>query len=88
MNETVILEVGREAIWVMFLISAPLLTVGLVIGLVIALMQALTSIQDSTLTFAPKVVAMLVTLLLALPFMMTTLIEFTQRLFDRIAQGG
>ena len=88
MNETIILEIGREAIWTMFLVSAPLLAVGLIIGLVVALLQALTTIQDSTLTFAPKVVGMLVTLLLALPFMLTTLIEFTQHLFDRIAQGG
>jgi flagellar biosynthesis protein FliQ len=54
----------------------------------VALLQALTTIQEMTLTFVPKIVAMLLALVLFLPFMLTTLIEFTQRLFERIAQGG
>ena len=88
LNEIAILELAREATWVMMLVAGPLLVVGTAIGVVVALLQALTTIQEMTLTFVPKMVAMLLALVLFLPFMLTTLIEFTQRLFERIAQGG
>jgi flagellar biosynthesis protein FliQ len=88
LNEITVLELGREATWVMMLVAGPLLVVGTVVGVVVALLQALTTIQEMTLTFVPKIVAMLLALVLFLPFMLTTLIEFTQRLFERIAQGG
>ncbi len=88
MNEITVLELGREATWVMMLVAGPLLVVGAVVGVVVALLQALTTIQEMTLTFVPKIVAMLLALVLFLPFMLTTLIEFTQRLFERIAQVG
>ena len=88
LNEIAVLELGREATWVMMLVAGPLLIVGTVVGVVVALLQALTTIQEMTLIFVPKIVAMLLALVLFLPFMLTTLIEFTQRLFERIAQGG
>jgi flagellar biosynthesis protein FliQ len=88
LNEITVLEPGREATWVMMLVAGPLLVVGTAVGVVVALLQALTTIQEMTLTFVPKIVAMLLALVLFLPFMLTTLIEFTQRLFERIAQGG
>lgn len=88
MNEIAVVELGREATWIMFVVAGPLLLVGTVVGIVIALVQALTSIQESTLTFVPKVAAMMLALVVLLPFMMTTLIDFTQELFGRIAQGG
>jgi flagellar biosynthetic protein FliQ len=88
MNEIAILEIGRDATWMLLLIAAPLLIVGTVVGVVIALLQALTTLQEATLTFVPKIVAMLVAMVLFLPFMTTSLIEFTQRLFDRIVVGG
>lgn len=88
MTETVLLELSREATWMMLLVAGPLLAVGLVVGLGVALFQALTTIQEASLAFVPKMVAMLLALVLLLPFMMTTLIEFTQRIFGRIAQGG
>lgn len=88
MNETAILEIARDATWMLLLIAAPLLIVGTVVGVVIALLQALTTLQETTLTFVPKIIAMLVAMVLFLPFMTTSLIEFTQRLFDRIVVGG
>jgi flagellar biosynthesis protein FliQ len=88
LNEITVLELGRESTWVMMLVAGPLLLVGTVVGVIVALLQALTTIQEMTLTFVPKIVAMLLAMLLFLPFMMTTLIEFTQGLFERIAQGG
>jgi flagellar biosynthesis protein FliQ len=88
MNELAVLELGREATWVMLLVAGPVLLIGTVVGLAVALLQALTTIQEMTLTFVPKIVAMLIGLIIFLPFMMTTLIEFTQRLFEQIATGG
>lgn len=88
MNEAVILEIGRDATWVIFIVAGPLLAVGTAVGLIVALLQALTTIQEASLTFVPKIAAVLLSMLLLLPFMMTTLIEFTRRLFDHMAYGG
>ena len=63
------LDVARDAIWTIVLVSSPLMVVGLVVGVVVSLFQALTQIQEQTLVFVPKILAMFVTLLLALPFM-------------------
>ena len=87
MNETAVLEIGREATWVLLLVAAPMLIVGTLVGIAVALLQALTTIQEMTLTFVPKIVAMMLAMILFLPFMTTSLIEFTQRLFDRIVAG-
>jgi len=75
-------------VWVMLLVSAPMMAVALVVGVVIALVQALTTVQEMTLTFVPKMVAMVVVAVLTLPFMVTTMVEFTHALFDRIVAGG
>ena len=87
MNETAVLEIGREATWVLLLIAAPMLIVGTLVGVAVALVQALTSIQESTLSFVPKIVAMMLAMILFLPFMTTSLIEFTRQLFDRNVAG-
>lgn len=88
MNEVDVLAIGREAMILILKISGPSMLAGMVVGLVIALIQALTSIQEATLTFVPKIVVMLMTLVVFLPFMMTALIEFTQVLFDRATGLG
>ena len=64
-----VLDVARDAIWTLVLVSAPLMLVGLVVGVVISLFQALTQIQEMTLVFVPKILAIFVAMLLALPFM-------------------
>jgi flagellar biosynthesis protein FliQ len=84
MDSTAIVEVCREAIYVLIIISAPVMLVALFVGLIIALFQALTQIQEATLTFVPKMLAMLLTLVVALPFMLQTLSDFTHRLHERI----
>src|SRR5258708_19920117 len=63
------LDVARDAIWTIVVVSSPLMVVGLVVGVVVSLFQALTQIQEQTLVFVPKIIAIFVTLLLALPFM-------------------
>jgi len=88
MNEADVLTVGREALWVILLVSAPVMFAGLLVGLVIALFQALTTIQEMTLTFVPKILIIFVALVVFLPFMMTTMIEFTRGLFDRMIALG
>lgn len=84
MNEVAVIEVGREALWVILKVSGPIMLTGLVIGLLIALFQALTTIQELTLTFVPKIIMVFVAIIVFLPFMITTMTEFTQQLFDRM----
>ena len=64
-----VLDVARDAIVTLLLVSAPLMLVGLVVGVVISLLQALTQIQETTLVFIPKILAIFLALLIALPFM-------------------
>lgn len=68
--------------------ATPIMMISLGVGLVIALFQALTQIQEMTLTFVPKIIAIFLSLLLLLPFMLSTLGTFTEDLFGRIATGG
>ena len=88
MNELDVLAIGREAMILTLKISGPAMVAGMVVGLVIALFQALTSIQETTITFVPKIAVMLMTIVVFLPFMMTALIEFTRTLFDRAVGLG
>lgn len=88
MSETDVLDIAREALIVVLKTSAPVMLIGMGVGLTIALFQALTTIQELTLTFVPKIVAIFVTIVLFLPFMMTTIIEFSLSLFDRISGVG
>ena len=85
LTDTMVQDVARQAIWVMLKVGAPMMIVALVVGLAVSLLQALTQIQEMTLTFVPKVLAMFLTLMVAMPFMLATLIEFTQAVFRHIA---
>lgn len=88
MTPAVVLEVANDAIFTLLLIASPILGVALCVGLVISLVQALTQMQEMTLSFVPKVTAMVVTFFLFLPFLMSTIVGFGERLFDRIATLG
>lgn len=88
MDETSVLEIAREALKVVLLVSGPVMLIGMLVGLIIALFQALTTIQEITLTFVPKIVVIFMTIVIFLPFMMTTVIEFSNTLFDQIASNG
>ena len=79
-----VIEIIREGIYVLIIISAPSMLVALIVGLAIALLQALTQVQEATLTFVPKILAMLITLVVALPFMIQTLTDFANKLSERI----
>ncbi len=84
MEAAEVLEVIRDSIYVLILISAPVMITALVVGLIIALIQALTQIQEATLTFVPKVLAMLLVLVLTMPFMLEQLTGLNNRLFEKI----
>ena len=77
------LDVARDAIWTIVVVSSPLMVVGLVVGVVVSLFQALTQIQEQTLIFVPKILAIFVTLLLALPFMADSLHGHMMRISSR-----
>jgi flagellar biosynthetic protein FliQ len=82
------LDIAREALWVLIKISLPVMMVALVVGLIIALFQALTQIQEATLTFVPKIVAMFFALLIFLPFMYRTLQLLNEHLYEQIIGIG
>lgn len=83
-----VLDIARDGIWVMIIVSAPMMIVGLVVGVIIALFQALTQIQEMTLVFVPKIIAIFVVMLLALPFMGATMAGYMTRVADMIVTGG
>lgn len=84
MTPDTIVGLMAETIKVTLLVAAPMLLVGLVVGVVISLFQAVTQIQEMTLVFVPKIVAVLVTLIAALPWIIGMLINYTQNLFASI----
>lgn len=82
-----VLDVARDAIITLVFVSSPLMVVGLVVGVVISLFQALTQIQEMTLVFVPKIIAMFLALLIALPFMADQLHGHMDRIAARIMGG-
>ncbi|HWM82909.1 MAG TPA: flagellar biosynthesis protein FliQ [Pseudolabrys sp.] len=83
-----VLDVARDAIVTLILVSAPIMLVGLAVGVAISLLQALTQIQEMTLAFVPKILAIFVTMLVALPFMAQALQGQMTRIAARIVAGG
>jgi flagellar biosynthesis protein FliQ len=85
MSGAEVLDLGRDAIWVTVLVAAGPMIVGLIVGLVVSLLQTLTQIQEQTLVFVPKILAIFLSILLFLPIMGGLLGSFTQGVFERIA---
>ena len=88
MTSVDVLEIAREAIYVMLKIGAPVMLMALAVGLIVSLFQALTQIQEMTLAFVPKILVIFVSVLLLLPSMLATLSTFTNRLAERIVTLG
>jgi flagellar biosynthetic protein FliQ len=84
MNEVEVIDIGRDAVWVMLKVAGPILIVGLAVGLSISVFQTVTHIQEMTLTFIPKIIAVFTSLILFMPWMLTQLNEFTLRIMDKI----
>lgn len=84
MDATAVVELGSQALWMTLLVSAPLLLVALGVGLVIGIVQAATSVNEATLSFIPKLVAMSVTLAVVGGWQIATLVDYMRALFLRI----
>ncbi len=85
MNEIVIVDIARQALMLALKLSAPMLITSLVVGLVISILQTVTSIQEQTLTFVPKLVATFLIIMLLGNWLLTTIGEFTIELFSNFS---
>jgi flagellar biosynthetic protein FliQ len=83
-----VMDVARDAIVTLILVTAPMMLVGLVVGVVVSLLQALTQIQETTLVFVPKILAIFITLLITLPFMADALHANFLRIASHITGGA
>jgi flagellar biosynthetic protein FliQ len=84
MDTAMVIDLGRQALWISMLVCAPLLVVALAVGLIIGIIQAATSINESTLSFIPKLLIMGVALLTFGSWQLVTLVDFTRSIFQRI----
>ncbi len=87
MNEADALDLAQKAIWTIILVSGPAVAAAMVVGVIVALFQALTQVQEMTLTFVPKIVVMLIVLTLTAPFVGEQLFVFTQQVYARIEKA-
>jgi flagellar biosynthetic protein FliQ len=88
MDAMAVMEIGRQALIVFFKISMPIMLASMIVGLIVSLFQALTQIQEMTLTFVPKVIVICLALIFLMPFIMSTLIDFNEELSRRIIEIG
>ncbi len=88
MNAEQVFDILREAMLVTLIICGPPMAIGLVVGIAISLIQAMTQIQEMTLTFVPKLIVLFVTMIIFMPFMLATITKFTEFIFDQIVAGG
>ncbi|HZV54727.1 MAG TPA: flagellar biosynthesis protein FliQ [Rhodocyclaceae bacterium] len=84
MTPTTVIEIGRQALEVTLLISAPLFIAALVTGLIVSVFQAATQINESTLSFVPKLVVIFLTMIIAGPWMITVMTDYIRRLYEAI----
>lgn len=86
MNNADVIEIGRELLYLSVLLAAPAVGVSLLIGLCVSVLQTLTSIQEQTLTFAPRIIAVAVTIAITLPWTLKQLIDFAQAMISQISR--
>ena len=84
MDSAMVVDLARQALWMAMIISAPLLGVGLAVGLIVGIFQAATSINEQTLSFIPKVLAVGMTMSIAGGWMINTMVDYTKGIFTRI----
>ncbi|AEV26130.1 MULTISPECIES: flagellar biosynthesis protein FliQ [Azospira] len=84
MTPETVMNIGRQAVEVTILVSSPVLLVALVVGLLISIFQAATSLNETTLSFVPKIIAMFLTLIFAGPWMLQMMTDYIQRLYSSI----
>ncbi len=84
MNQELVLKLAKDTLQITLVLSGPLLVVSLVVGVVVSIMQVVTSIQDMTLSFVPRVIAVFVAFLLTFPWMMSILLAFTSQIYGHL----
>ena len=84
MNEAMVIELGRRAVGAVLLAAAPMMISGLVVGLLVSVFQAATQINEQTMTFAPKIVAVLVALLIAAPWILNIVLGLAHEVFESL----
>ncbi|SDF94452.1 flagellar biosynthetic protein FliQ [Limimonas halophila] len=84
MNETEIIAIGRDAVYVMLMVAGPIMLIALFVGLAVALIQALTQIQEMTLAFVPKIIAIMIAIMALAPYMVNQLQSFADQVNERI----
>jgi len=84
MNPDLVINYGKEALEMILMLSLPMLVVALVVGVAISLFQAVTQIQEMTLTFVPKIISVFIAMVVAAPWMVETLVSYTRRIFESI----
>lgn len=85
MTPDMVVSLAREALIVMLLVSAPMLMSGLLVGLIISILQAITQVHEMTLTFIPKIIAVALSLLIFLPWIISKMVDFTNHLYSMIS---
>ena len=88
MDAQYIMTVGRESFMTVLIIAAPAMIIGLIVGVIMAIFQAVTSVQEQTLTMIPKMMAVGLTLLITLPWILATLVAFSERIFVAIKDAA
>ncbi len=88
MNEAFVLDLMKETATTALVLAAPALAVGLVVGLLVALFQAVTSVQEQTMTLVPKLFSVIGVLIIVAPWMIATLVAFTRRMIELMAEQG
>jgi flagellar biosynthetic protein FliQ len=86
LTDTFIVAVFREALWLVLLTAAPMLGAGIVVGLIISIIQATTQIQEQTLSFVPKIVAIFIVMVLSFPWMMHLIMDFANKILGNLHQ--
>jgi flagellar biosynthetic protein FliQ len=88
MNESVALALARESLWIALQVGAPILGVTLAVGIAVSIVQAVTQVNEMTLTFVPKFIGVFVAMLIFGPWMLETMVNFTAALFGNMGQYG
>lgn len=84
MAQETVIYLAREALSVALLVAAPMLGLGMLVGITVSILQAITQIQEQTLTFVPKIIAVMIAIIIFGPLMMTIITEFTQNLYSEL----
>ena len=84
MNEQAVLELGQQAMMTALTLAAPVLIVGAAVGLIVGIMQAVTQVQDHTLSFVPKILAMILVLTICLPWLIDRMVDFSRSVITNI----